>query len=462
MPDGSDMRDDGVHGRIRRGGMLGGVVARHAVRSAAESAKAPFRSPAEVDAAREAAILKLADDIVVVAGGMRGAAHKLGQLLGVLDLGLATPETRAAFNERLAPLFSSVPRWDDRRMRRVLERSLGPRSARIARLDGAIAAASIGQVYRGELDDGRVVAIKIKYPDIDRMVRADLKNLGLMTRVLAKYAPGMNAEEIVAEVVDQISGELDFAQELASHTEFAQRYADHPVFTIPKPVPELCTSEVLVTEFLDGSPFDEAVHLGRDRRNEIGEAIYRFYCSEMYRIGRFSADPHPGNVLILADGKVGFLDFGLCVELTPPQLRTERLVFGALLDGDVQTVYEHSTSAGFIVDPTSVGPHRLLEYMSAVVGWHLEAGEVTITPDLAAAAAAAAVLPQGGHIRRMGTQRMVRDHAFGRRNELATCALLGRLEATAPWSAIAREALGLAGPATPMGYQIAEWRSAAT
>ncbi|MFW0792032.1 ABC1 kinase family protein [Gordonia sp. CPCC 205333] len=457
LNDGPDAQDRAVPGRIRRGSKIGGVAARHAFRSAAGAAKAPFRTPTEVDVAREEVILKLADDIVSVAAGMRGAAHKLGQLLGVLDLGLATPTTRVAFNERLAPLFASAPRWDDRRMRRVLERSLGPRSAQIAHLGEPIAAASIGQVYRGELRDGREVAIKIKYPHIDDMVRADLKNLSLLVRVLGAYAPAVNVQQIVSEVVHQISGELDFARELSNGQEFADRFAGHPVFRVPRPVPELCGSDVMVTEFLDGQSFSDACTLDRERRDVIGEAIYRFYLGEMYRIGRFSADPHPGNVLILPDGKVGFLDFGLCVSLTPDQLDTERQVFSALLTNDIDGAYRKAIDAGFIVNPDQVGPQRLGEYVSAVVGWHLNPGESMITSEVAAAAAAAAVLPTGGHVGAMSGQQLVEAHAFGRRNELSTCALLGRLEATAPWSRIAAEVLGLAPPATPMGDLIAEW-----
>ncbi|GAB17248.1 hypothetical protein GOEFS_022_00280 [Gordonia effusa NBRC 100432] len=342
-------------------------------------------------------------------------------------------------------------------MRAVVEKSLGKRAQQISPLEDAIAAASIGQVYRATLSDGRTVAVKVKYPGIDWMVRADLRNLTLLVRVLGKYVSAANIEEIAAEVTEQISRELDFGRELANQSEFAERYRDHPVFRIPAPVPELCSDEVMVTEFLDGAPFAQALTWTSDRRNVLGEAIYRFYCGEMYRTGRFCGDPHPGNVLLLADGKVGFVDFGLCVELTPDELETERAVFRALLDGDVDTAFRIAIDGGFIVDTDSVGAGEFGEYLRAVIGWHLTPEAVTITPDQASAAAAAAMLPSGGHMAGMGSQRLLQAHTFGRRNELATCSMLGRLGATAEWSAIARESLGMSGPATSMGESVAAW-----
>lgn len=449
--------DDQERGRIRRGGKVGGIAARHALRSAAGAVKAPFQTDEVADVARTASILKLADDIVVVAGGMRGAAHKLGQLLGMLDLGLSSPQARRAFHDRLQPLFASAPRWDDAQMRAVVEKSLGKLAEQISPLEDAVAAASIGQVYRAKLSDGRTVAVKVKYPGIDWKVRADLRNLTLLVRVLGKYLSAANVDEIVAEVAQQISYELDFGRELANQSEFAERYRDHPVFRIPAPVPELCSADVMVTEFLDGAPFTDALAWTADRRNVLGEAIYRFYCGEMYRIGKFCGDPHPGNVLLLADGSVGFVDFGLCVGLTAGELEIERTVFRAVLDGDLNTAFRIAVDGGFIVDTVSIGPEEFGEYLRAVVGWHLEPGAVTVGPDQASSAAAAAVLPRGGYMAGMGSQRLLQAHTFGRRNELATCSMLGQLEATAEWSSIARECLGMSGPATSMGERVADW-----
>ena len=165
--------------------------------------------------------------------------------------------------------------------------------------------------YRGTLRDGRAVAVKVKYPNVDVMVRADLKNLRMLAKIASKYMVVVTASLLVEEVIRQLTRELDFAGECANQREFALRAM--PVTRVrrfPDVVPELCTDEVLVSEWLDAMSFDDACSLPQAQRNRIGEAVYRFYCGEMYRIGWFVADPHPGNVLVLPDGRVGFVDFG--------------------------------------------------------------------------------------------------------------------------------------------------------
>ncbi|MFT4202073.1 ABC1 kinase family protein, partial [Gordonia sp. (in: high G+C Gram-positive bacteria)] len=426
-------------------------------RGALNAAMAPWRGPEAAAAAQDASLLKLADDIAATAGGLRGAAQKLGQVIGVVGLGVENPQTRAEFTRRLAPVFDSAPQWDAAAMDATLRRSLGDRHDLIETIEGPVAAASIGQVYRGTLCDGRDVAVKVKYPDIDRMVRADLKNLRMLTRTFAKHLPAANAATIVDEVIRQISGELDFAGEAADQHDYACRFADHPAFAVPDVVAELCTDEVLVSEWLPGVGFDEASTLPQEQRDRIGEIVYRFYCGEMYRTGRFVADPHPGNILVLPDGRVGFVDYGLCIELTMAQLAVERIIFSALLRGNLDGAYRLAEQSGFIVDGELVTAETFGSYIDDVVGWHLHDGVHRIDADVAARSAASALMMRGEHAEAMSGQALVQGHAFGRRNELATCGLLGRLEAAGPWSAIARETLTMTGPATELGERIARW-----
>ena len=445
--------------RVRRGAHLGTVAAKHAVRTAAVAASANFRDEAADRAVRDKAILDLADDLVVVLGGMRGAAMKLGQLLATVDIGLASSEAHEQFAARLQPLFAAAPKWNDAAMMELLAGELGSRRSRIATVEGPIAAASIGQVYKGVLTDGTPVAVKIQYPRIDRMVKADLKNLRLLVTVLGKYIPAANAKELVDEVADQVAGELDFDAELRHLTYFADRFHGHPAIGIPRPIDELCTQRVLVMEFLEGQPLSAAGGWSAGVRNRVGEAIYRFYCGEMYEVGRFCADPHPGNVMLLDDGRVGFIDFGMCVQLTAEELGFERALFGAILDEDWSAAHRIAVDFGFIRRPDVMTPHDFADYARAVVGWHVVDGEVEITPDRARRSATGAFMPEGGFHGRLAGQMLHEAHALGRRNELSTCALLGRLRATAPWSRIAREALGIGAPSTEMGLAIADWRA---
>ncbi|WP_082777995.1 ABC1 kinase family protein [Tsukamurella pseudospumae] len=409
--------------------------------------------------ARDAMILALADDLVTVLGGMRGAAMKLGQLLAVIDIGITSGAARDEFAQRLQPLFRSAPRWTDAEMMKLLDHQLGERRGRIVSLEGPIAAASIGQVYRGVLDDGRAVAIKIQYPRVQAMVRADLKNMRLLMKVLGKYIPASNAEKLSEEISRQVMAELDFVAELDHHRYFADLFAGHPSIAVPQPVDELCTDRVLVTEFLDGKPFAEALDDDPAVRNRLGEAIYRFYCGEMYRTGRFCADPHPGNVIVLADGRAGFVDFGMTVHLSPADHEFEQELFTALLRGEHEQVHRLAVQAGFIGRPDLMTSEDLAEYIDKVVGWHIHEGEITVTPRTARDAVITATLPAGGFFDKFEGQMLQEAHALGRRTDISTVALLGELRATAAWRDVACEVLGITGPTTAMGVEIAEWRA---
>ncbi|WP_231707044.1 ABC1 kinase family protein [Tsukamurella sputi] len=446
-------------GRIRRSAQIGGVAVRHVARTAGARAAARFRDDQAARDARDAALLALADDLVTVLGGMRGAAMKLGQLMAVIDIGITSGASREAFAQRLQPLFQAAPRWTDAAMMKLLDQELGARRSRIVSLEGPIAAASIGQVYRGVLDDGRSVAVKIQYPKVDAMVRADLKNMRLLMKVLGKYIPASNASALSEEIVRQVLAELDFGAELEHHRYFADLFAGHPGIVVPQPVDDLCTGRVLVTEFLEGRPFAAAAELDRAARDRIGEAVYRFYCGEMYRTGRFCADPHPGNVLILPDGRAGFVDFGMTVHLTDEEHAFEQELFSALLRGESARVHELAVQAGFIGRPDLMNADDLAEYIDSVVGWHLRDGAVEVTPATARRAVIAATLPAGGFYDKFEGQMLQAEHALGRRTDISTVALLGELRATGPWRAIACEVLGLGGPATAMGVEIAEWRA---
>lgn len=442
--------------RAKRAAALGKVVAGQAVRSAITTAIKPIS--ADVAARRDADILRFADDLAAVAGSMKGAAQKLGQLLSVVDVGITSASVRDEFTARLAPLFDNAPRVPDAAMHTALERELGELRSRIESIDaGAIASASIGQVYRGRLDDGRMVAIKIQYPDIASKVRADLKNLQLVVKLAARKMPASNAQAVVAEVQRQMLKEVDYRTELAHHQRIFDAFRGHPAWIVPQPISELCTERVLVTEYLDGTPFDGLVGADQSVRNQVGEAIYRFYCGEMYRTGFFCADPHPGNIMLLPDGRVGFVDFGLCMDMDPQDAEVQRQVFRALLAGDDEEAFQLAVAAGFLADPEAMDRGAAIEYIRSISSWHLVDGQLRMSPEIARRSVADAVLPSSKFYDGIRNQRLVETHAMARRTEMCVAALLGKLGAEAPWSQIAREYLGMSAVATAMGADIENW-----
>ncbi|MFD9828983.1 ABC1 kinase family protein [Tsukamurella tyrosinosolvens] len=442
-----------------RAGRLGVVASEHLSRAAMRRVKAPFQTEqARVDE-RDRQALILAEDLVRTLGAMKGGAMKIGQVLSLLDLGLTSREASEDFARTLSVLYDTAPHVASSRMVAVMERELGAAMRLIAEVEPEpIAAASIGQVYRATLHDGRTVAIKVQYPDIGTAVRADLKNLALFAKLRARKYPSFELSALVDEVSIRVRRELDYAAELAHHRAVLGRFAGHPVFVIPELVEELCTERVLTTEFLDGPSLGAAGDLPATMRDHLGEAVYRFYSGGLYEFGEFCADPHPGNVVILPDGKVGFLDFGLYVRMDPQHSRLERGILRATLDGDDDLAYALVLQTGFLADPEAMPRQTVLEFIEVGVAWQAAPGPTTITRDVARALTRKMMLPSSPYYSAVRRQRLPDAYLFARRTELTTCALLATFEPTAPWRAIAMEWLAGAPPVTPMGHLVHQWR----
>lgn len=447
--------------RAKRTTRIGNVAARQAVRQAAGALRKPFLSEEERTRARDEQMLRLADDMVATLGSMRGAAMKLGQIISLLNFGLSSQQARAEFSRRLAPLFSSAPAVSNDVMYRVIDRELGSAGRKLLASvdDGPVATASLGQVYCGTLHDGRRVAIKVQYPSARDAVRADLKNMALLVRLRKPVYPVPGLDEVMAEVRAQIAMELDYRREWASHRAVYEAHLGHPTFVIPEPIDELCTDRVLVTEYIEGTQLHKFTPADDTSRDSIGEAIFRFYCGNIYTTGSFCADPHPGNILVLDGGRIAFLDFGLYIQMSEEDTGAERAILAAAMSGDAATVHALTCAAGLITDVEAAPPETTLAYMRAVAGWYLEPGEVQITDKIAYKSLSQAMLPRSDYRSVIFQDRSLSTHAFSRRTEMSVCALLGTLGAAGRWHDIVREWAFDAPPATDMGRTIARWRS---
>src|SRR6202007_3054602 len=152
----------------------------------------------------------------------------------------------------------------------------------------AVAAASIGQVYRARLHDGREVAVKVQYPRVAAAVRADLQNLGLIMRAAQRVAPGIDPAATASELRERISEELDYEHEAQAQRAFARRWRGHPFVVIPEVVTQLSRERVLVTEWVDGIDFNTLKSEPQATRDRVGEIVFRFFFGSLYRFGQFS------------------------------------------------------------------------------------------------------------------------------------------------------------------------------
>ncbi|MDT5103455.1 MAG: hypothetical protein QOI25_968, partial [Mycobacterium sp.] len=209
------MSDQVPTSRVTRGSKLGKAAATQAVRTAGARMSMVGRSSASKAQISEKAALQAADQLVTVLGSMKGAAMKLGQMLSVVDLELVPESHRESFQRKLAVLRDQAPTVSFDVMRRQIEDDLGgPVTTLFAEFDDQpMAAASIGQVYRARLHDGRDVAVKVQYPGVDVAIRADMKNLAMFLRFWRSAIPTVSTPELAAEIARNMESELDYERE---------------------------------------------------------------------------------------------------------------------------------------------------------------------------------------------------------------------------------------------------------
>ena len=323
----------------------------------------------------------------------------------------------------------------------------------------AIAAASIGQVYRATLKEpvgshpaGREVAVKVQYPGVAAAVRSDLQNLGLIMRVAKRIAPGMDAKAMTAEIRERLSDELDYEHEAQSQRAFAREWRGHPFVVVPEVVTSLCHEHVLVTEWVDGIGFEEVRALPPEERDRFAEILFRFFFGSLYRNGHFSGDPHPGNYKLMDDGRVAFLDFGMTKRLSRAHLEAEIAAIRLGMSGDAAGLHAQLAGMGFF-DPGDplVRPEEVLEHFHAVTNWYTTDRELTLDRALVAQVLVDLGDPRSGYWELMKRQTMPPDALLARRMEALTLGVLGQLGATANWHRIACEWLFGDPPATPLG-----------
>src|SRR5918998_1236373 len=274
-------------GRVRRTAKVAGLAGGQATRAYANKAANVVRSDERRREANERLIAQAAEQMVEVLGNMKGAAMKVGQVASFIDTGALPPEAREIIQSKLAELRDSAPHVAFEDMRKVVEADLEQPLEEVFDEfeEEAVAAASIGQVYRARLNDGRRVAVKVQYPGVAQAVRADMQNLGLILRAARTMAPGMDAKAMAAEIRERIYEELDYEHEAQAQRQMARLWRGHPFVVIPDVVTRLSRERGLVTEWVEGRKFDDVKELPQDARNRFAEIVFRFFVGGLYRSG---------------------------------------------------------------------------------------------------------------------------------------------------------------------------------
>ena len=428
---------------MRRTATVGRLAASEAVKQFGTRAANVTRTEQAASEALARRQLETAKQIVSALGTMKGAAMKLGQVMSFLDVGLVPEEHREEFQRELAKLRDAAPTVSFKQMRKVIEDDLEESIADVfAEFDEEpIAAASIGQVYRATLrEGGRDVAVKVQYPGVAAAVRADLQNLDMIMRLLKRMTPALDVKSIATEIRERIAEELDYELEAQNQRALARIFKGHPFILVPDVISSHSRERVLVSEFVEGVGFEEVKGYSRARRDRVGEIVFRFFLGCLYRHRQFSGDPHPGNFLLLADGRVAFLDFGLFKRMGHQPVELELACQRAVVEGDAEELHRLLAESGFLPEPERVDKDHLLAFIEDAIWWYTTADEVVeLTPEMATAVMIESSDPRSSHFREMRHQTMRPEHLFGRRMEMLTLAVLSQLHARANWHRIARE-----------------------
>jgi len=446
-------------GRLRRSAKLGSVVGVQGARYAGTKATNVARSEEEGREKLEQRHLETAMKMVGALGQMKGAAMKLGQFASFIDNEFLPEEYREIYQEQLAQLRTSAPPMPWEKVEKVLleEYEGEPVSELFAEFEQeAFAAASIGQVHRAVLIDGRKVAVKIQYPGIAEALDADLRNAGTIVRLARALAPGLDAKAIAHEIRERVMEELDYEYEAQNQRSFSRAYRDHPFIYVPEVITRLSRRRVLVTELVSGLDFERIKELPQEERSRFGEIVFRGSFGSIYHLQHFNADPHPGNYLLMEDGRVAFLDFGMTKKLDREQILLEQRAFDAASRDDPEAFREALHDLGFVKNPSKLDAERLLDHMRDVGGWFvMEDRELEITPKRVMKIIESTNDPRSEYFDLMRRESIPADELMGRRMEIGVVAVLGQLRAKRNWHRIAREWIYADPPATELGEQ--EW-----
>ena len=293
-----------------------------------------------------------AEDLKAILGGLKGPLMKVAQFLSTVPDAL--PEEYA---QELAALQSNAPPMGWNFVRRRMAGELGPAWESRFKTFGreAAAAASLGQVHRATLPDGREVACKLQYPDMPSVMDADLRQLKLAMNLYRRMDTSLDHEEVYAEIAERMREELDYLREAAQMRLYGIMLDGVPGVRVPTPVEELCTRRLLTMTWLDGRPLLRRLEEDppQAERNAYAEALFRAWWSPFYRYGVIHGDPHLGNYQVRSDTDgpgghgINLLDFGTIRVFPPHFVGGVIMLFESVRDNDEAKAVAAYESWGF-------------------------------------------------------------------------------------------------------------------
>jgi len=278
-------------------------------------------------------------------GQLKGPLMKIAQMATTVP-DLLPPE----FAQELASLQMNAPPMAASFVRRRMAAELGPDwAARFASFDlQPAAAASLGQVHRATGPDGRALAVKLQYPDMQSAVESDLAQMRAVMAFGRQMFGAVDTREIAAEISERIREELDYAREAKAMALYGAFFADRDDIAAPEPLPELSTGRLLTMTWLEGRGLMDFTAADQETRNRVARLLFEAWWTPLIRIGVIHGDPHLGNYTFAGEAaRLNLLDFG-CIRIFPPSFVDGVLrLYRALIDDDHEAQAEAYRIWGF-------------------------------------------------------------------------------------------------------------------
>jgi predicted unusual protein kinase regulating ubiquinone biosynthesis (AarF/ABC1/UbiB family) len=293
---------------------------------------------------------------------LQGLFIKVGQALSIMANFL--PD---AFRAELEGLQDQVPPRPFEEIAGRIEEELGDApSALFARFEKVpIASASLGQVHEATTKDGRHVAVKVQHQDIDEIVRLDLKTIRRILAIVQWFVPVQGLDGYYHQIKEMLSRELDFTLEADNIEKISKNFAADSRVLFPTPIRELSTKRVITTSFVEGKKLGDIPgieKMGIDKK-ELASRLVRAYCQMIFVDGVYHADPHPGNILVDAEGNLVLLDFGAVAELSQPMREGIPEFLEGVLRRDTERLIRALRKMGFLSRTTDEAvSEKIIEY----------------------------------------------------------------------------------------------------
>ena len=271
---------------------------------------------------------------------------KLGQLIS-MDAGDVLPPE---LTDILARLRADADFMPPKQLKQVLNGAFGEGWLKqFARFDvRPVAAASIGQVHRAQLKDGREIALKVQYPGVRRSIDSDVDNVGSLIKVSGLLPDGFDLAHLLEEAKKQLHQEADYIREAGHLSRFHQRVGSDPRFLVPEPIPEFSTETVLAMTYIDGAPIEAVQELPEDRRSEIIDQLLDLTLSEVFDWQHMQTDPNFANYRYdRRTDQIILLDFGAATDLPEWVSSGYYNLLRAGLSDDVELLKSSSLRLGF-------------------------------------------------------------------------------------------------------------------